>query len=158
MIKYIIFILLCLSNISLAKDQTNDILWHLGIAFRNGKAIYFDPDKLNTTEFTITQRFLTNQKKYYPIFPGGEIDWTSRTTNLVYIYSMPVMNYAQFIIKSQKIICYKVSNEAIYLKDEDTGWEKMDFRLIKQNPAPHIDFLIYLRSRWFEGEYEIYQP
>ena len=165
--KYIIFYVTFILFLILAmggepkkpKDIDKDIKWKWGIAFKNGKAIYFDPYELDTIDFCVTHEYLTNQKKYYPIFPGGYVIW-GYENNLVYIYLMPVTNFhpSSYIIKSEKIIHYKISNEAIYLKDDKTDWEKMEFRLIKEEPKPGVEFLIYLKSRWFEGEYYIYEP
>ena len=153
--KCVIFILIFLTVSTCVQKKSNDIEWNAGIAFRNGKAIYFDPHKLYTIEFYISPSYLTNQRKYYPIFPGGTLFWLE--SNLSY-YSVPVTNNPNRIIKSEKVLYYKVSNEAIYLKDDTTDWEKMEFRLIKEEPKPGVEFLIYLKSRWFEGEYYIYEP
>jgi hypothetical protein len=158
--RYLIFIIFFISVIFTsvcAKNKTNEIEWNEGFAFRDGKAVYFDPTKLYTIEFYVSHKFLNNQIKYKPIFPGGFIGWTART-NLVYIYSMPVNSPGDYIVESKKVILYTVSNESIYLRDTNTDWEKMEFRLIATNPAPQVDFLIYLKSRWFEGEYNVYEP
>jgi hypothetical protein len=140
-----------------AKKNSDGIEWKAGMAYKNGKAIYFDPDKLPSIEFFISLNYLTNQTKYYPLFPGGNLNWLS-DDNILSYYSIPVTNYARIMLDSKKVLQYKISNDAIYLKDDNTDWEKMEFRLIKTHPSSDVFFLIYLKSRWFEGEYEIPTP
>jgi hypothetical protein len=156
----VIFIIFCsfVSGWAFAQKNTNGIVWKAGMAFRNGKAVYFDPDKLPMGEFYVSRDYLTNQKKYYPIFPGGKLFWNADEEGNLAYYSMPVSNISDYIIESEQDISYMISNEAIYLQDTNTGWEKMEFRLIKTNPDPDVIYRIYLKSRWFEGEYDIFRP
>lgn len=156
--RLIIIIFLFFVSILNAKEKTNDLVWDGGIAFRNGKAIYFDPDKLDTIEFFVSDIYITNQTKYHSIFPGGYLFWNAEEEGNLAYYSVSVTKPGYPINEMRKVINYQVSNEAIYLTDDKTNWEKMDFRLIRTNPSPHVDFLIYLKSRWFEGEYYILRP
>lgn len=152
--------------VSLACAQNKGhIILKDGIVYLNGKAIYFRPGEVFNPEFKISKDYLFKQKKHYPIYPGGRLSWMSeedevvesdKNAGLLAYYSIDMTNNNRYIIDSQIVLKYVISNNAIYLKDDKSSWEKLEFKLLKVDPNKDIMFVMYLKSKWFEGEYNMY--
>lgn len=153
----IVFIILTASSY----PKSGQIEWKYAVAFNNGIPKYFDPRMdMGYPEMYISKIY---REKYHvgsKIYSNGLLVWSfDDGKSELGIYSMLYTEKDDSrIVQSLRKLKFMVTNEGLYLKDAKSDWEKLEFRIVATNPAPNIIYTFYLKSRWFEGEYNYYFP
>lgn len=141
--------------------KNQDIKYKWGIAFKNGKAIYFDHQKMTGADF----------------FPYPNPKYSKKTKRKILIHSYLIMESANYLRvldtkvddpftaldEGQKIYCMKIENYKMFLKDEKSDWEPMTITFkgeIKSGKNYYGEdtlckcLLFNIKTKWFEGNYE----
>ena len=136
-----------------------NITWKNGVAFRNGKAMLFDP-KQTAGLFKSKKEIQQSQSEILKYSVFHDI-----ANCMFFVFDSRRDDPYKFIVETEKILCYKISDNTLYLKDpleKEGKWEPVKIRYIKEiKPDPDREdeqypcMLVYLETKWFKGEYEL---
>ncbi len=137
--------------------NTEGITVQNGVAFINNKAMFFVPQKsgklfLEKTNIEKSKDDLVRSARLL-----------LNENNELYVFDV-FRDKPQMVLQaSRKKYCYKIHNNRMLISDVDGSWQMLRIKFIevfeadKQNAnLQYPCALVYIKTKWFEGEYEIY--
>jgi hypothetical protein len=159
--KYIIPFLLCfIVSINSEAKKIENVTWKHGIAIINGEAKYIDPSRLDQTRMIIAKSYIEKYKKAnVKIIKAGVLGWGKK---YLFTYDTDINKPYFEKLETETRYNIKIKQDVMYLSKDDKEWSKLEIKIVDEKPkqrkgkfvAP-IYMIIYLKCKWFEGEYEI---
>jgi len=143
------------------EDPTIELRY--GVAFKDGKALYLDPDKLDQSTMMIPKyAALKYQELNYTKIPAGILAWG---WGVVYVYDTEIDSPRSEIWESERRYIYTIENNTLYLSTDEKNWEKVEITVVDENPPQEygpftcpVYMIVHLKCKWFENDYEIIGP
>jgi hypothetical protein len=145
--------------------QTIDpsIEFKYGVAMKDGKALYIDPDKLDQTDMIVPEYVANLYKKKKMIsIPSGKLSWYIRQGKL-FVYDTEVEYPRSEIFESEVSYIYMIENNTLYLSKDEKTWEKVEVTIVDDNPPQQkgpftskVYLIVHIKCKWFENDYEIF--
>ena len=105
------------------------------------------------------EKYKKDNKK---IIPAGKLIWGITSGNQVLVYDTKVEKPYNQILKTEKLYYLKIQNIKTYLSKNSQQWYEISIEVINDKPQynksydePPVYMIIHLKSKYFEGEYEI---
>jgi len=136
--------------------STKGIVVRNGVAFVNDQASFFVQQKSGKLFLEKTNI----EKSKDDLVKSARLLFNEN--NELYVFDVFRDNPQMILQTSRRKFCYKVSNNKMFLSGIDGSWQlRMRFIKVleedKQNTNPQYPCsLVYLETKWFKGEYEIY--
>lgn len=161
----------CKSNSIRTEDEVGETMpvedpsieFRYGVAFKDGKALYLDPEKMDQRILVIT-RYMAEKyrKRKYSIVPAGKLIWG---WGVVDVYDTEIDSPRSEIWESERRYIYTIENNTLYLSTDEKNWEKVEITVVDENPPQEygpftcpVYMIVHLKCKWFENDYEIIGP
>lgn len=157
--KFFIKLLFLSLTISIVFSQ-KAIEWKFGIATIDKKPLYIDPKKLDQSFMVISEKYIKKyQDEKKEKIPAGKLIW--KDNGIMTLDTLIDEPYSQ-ISKTRTIYQYKIQNNQMFLSKDGIEWDQLFIEIVDDKPKfsktridPPVYMIIYLKCKWFEGEYEL---
>lgn len=122
--QFIVFGILTILFVNMSFSKTNSTLVSKkGIMFKDGKAIYYNPYLAKTGTIYLTKNYVLKRKEE---IISGRLSFY--TNNKLQIVSVDKKNHP--IFKTSIDIYYTVTNNALYVSDNNKDWKPVIFKVV----------------------------
>lgn len=136
--------------------QGKSTVWRDGLAIIDGVPRYLDANKMYYPRLIKSRRAIINSQ--VPIITSGILQMCiDEGGNELWVYSIDKSKgfYWQ-VIESKVIYYYKVKNNVMLISKDKKSWHEIKISIVDEKPK-HKDtiMIIYLKCKFFSGEYDI---
>lgn len=138
--------------------KSQNIKYKWGIAFKNGKAVYFDHPKMNGMDFHLCP---SDTKKIKQSILKNSIIEMGSPDHLI-VHDSKKTDPLEGLEEGRKFYCMKIENYKMYLRDENSDWEPVTITFKGEitrgenylgEDTESECLLFNIKTKWFKGNY-----